>query len=92
MLSGVLSSPRAIAVNIEIMRAFVRMRQAIAINVELASRLATVEVRLEQHRMESGTTLAEHGQHIQVIFDTLKRLMEDAGPETDPPRVGFQLP
>ncbi len=92
MLSGVLSSQRAIVVNIEIMRAFVRIRQAIAINAELASRLAAVEARLEQHRIESGTTLAEHGQHIQVIFDTLHRLMEDAGSENDPPRVGFELP
>lgn len=92
MLSGVLSSPRAIAVNIEIMRAFVRIRQAIAINAEVASRLAAVEARLEQHRIESGTTLAEHEQHIQVIFETIHRLMGETGPDTDPPRVGFVLP
>jgi hypothetical protein len=92
MLSGVLSSQRAIAVNIEIMRAFVRMRQAIAINAELASRLAAVEAHLEQHRIESGTALAEHEQHIQVIFEAIHRLMDEDGPEADPPRVGFLLP
>ena len=35
MLSGVLSSPRAIAVNIEIMRAFVVLRRALALNDEI---------------------------------------------------------
>lgn len=39
MLSSVLSSPEAIAVNIEIMRFFVRLRESIVLNKELALRL-----------------------------------------------------
>jgi hypothetical protein len=39
MLSSVLRSPRAIAVNIEIMRAFVRLRQMLASHAELSRRL-----------------------------------------------------
>lgn len=97
MLSSVLGSPRAIAVNIEIMRAFVKMRQAIAVNAELAKRLALVEAKLDQHRaelgkatVETGKTLAEHEKHIRIVFETIRRLMAEDEP-TPPARVGFKL-
>ena len=98
MLSSVLGSPRAIAVNIEIMRAFVKLRQAIAVNAELAKRLAVVEARLDQHRAEfgkatseTGKTLAEHEKHIRVVFETIRRLMTEDEEPKPPPRVGFKL-
>jgi hypothetical protein len=47
MLSTVLNSPRAIAVNIEIMRAFVRLRLILASNKELARRLAALEAKTD---------------------------------------------
>ncbi len=43
MLSSVLHSPRAVQVNIEIMRAFVRLRRMLASNAELAERLESLE-------------------------------------------------
>lgn len=90
MLSGVLKSPRAVAVNVGIMRAFVKLRQAVAVNAELAKRLAVVEAKLDQHRAESGKTLAEHERHLRVVFETLRNLMaEEAAPP--PPRIGFRL-
>jgi len=99
MLSSVLSSPRAIAVNIEIMRAFVKMRQAIAVNAELAKRLAMVEAKLDQHRAEfgkgmaeTGKALAEHEKHIRIVFETIRRLMADEDDPKPPARVGFKLP
>ncbi len=49
MLSSVLNSPRAIAVNIEIMRAFVRLRELIASNKELAAKLDQLEKKLTTH-------------------------------------------
>ncbi len=48
MLSSVLSTERAVAVNIEIMRAFVRMRRVLAANKELAQRFAELETRLDK--------------------------------------------
>ena len=48
MLSGILNSPRAIQVNIEIMRAFVRLRQMLLTHAELAR-------KLEGHGKESTT-------------------------------------
>jgi hypothetical protein len=97
MLSSVLSSPRAIAVNVGIMRAFVNMRQVMAVNADLAKRLALLEAKLDQHRAESAKsgaetskTLAEHEQHIRIVFETIRQLMHQGDPKP-PARVGFRL-
>jgi hypothetical protein len=80
MLSSVLGSERAIAVNIEIMRAFVRLRDLLASNKELARRFADLERRLERK-------LATHDQAIADILDAIRQLMTPP----DPPRrpIGF---
>lgn len=98
MLSGLLSSPRAVAVNIEIMRAFVRMRQALASNPEIAKRLEAAEEALVRHRtelgqaiVEAGDAIKEHEKHIRVIFEAIRRLMiEDEGGSPEG-QVGFKL-
>jgi hypothetical protein len=61
MLSGVLTSPRAVRVNIEIMRAFIRLRQLLASHKELARKLE----ELEQH-------LKDHDEQIQTIFSAIR--------------------
>ena len=83
MLSSVLNSKRAIAVNIEIMRTFVRMRRALAQNVELARRLDDLENNV-------GTRFAEHEKQLHLVFEAIRQLMvEEGGPE--PASIGFQL-
>jgi len=98
MLSSVLNSERAIAVNIEIMRTFVKMRAAIAVNAELAKRLALVEAKLDQHRAEMGESstrtaqmLKEHENHIRVVFEAIRSLMVENENSEPPKRVGFKL-
>jgi hypothetical protein len=49
MLSSVLKSPQAIRVNIEIMRAFVRLRAMIATNKELSAKLDELERKVATH-------------------------------------------
>ncbi len=49
MLSGVLNSKRAVHVNIQIMRAFVRLRQILSVNKELAYKLDELERKIEKH-------------------------------------------
>ena len=49
MLSSVLNSPRAIQMNIAIMRAFVRLREVISSHRELAGKLKELESRIEKH-------------------------------------------
>jgi hypothetical protein len=61
MLSSVLRSPRAVRVNIEIMRAFVRLRQMLASHAELARKLDAMERKYD-------------GQ-FRVVFDALRQLM-----------------
>lgn len=61
MLSSVLRSPRAIQVNVAIMRAFVRLRQMLASNVELARKLAALE--------------SKYDAQFKVVFDAIRKLM-----------------
>ena len=81
MLSSVLNSPRAIAVNIEIMRAFVRLREMIASNKELARRLDELEAKIERK-------LCAHDQAIAGILDAIRALMHSPEP-TKKRRIGF---
>jgi len=81
MLSSVLRSPRAIAVNIEIMRAFVRLREVLAANKELAKQFAALEARIDRR-------LADQDQAIVEILQAIRELM--AAPPAGPKRkIGF---
>ncbi|HTX06680.1 MAG TPA: ORF6N domain-containing protein [Steroidobacteraceae bacterium] len=80
MLSSVLRSERAIAVNIQIMRAFVRMRELLASNRTLARRLDELEARLEKK-------LATHDQAIAAILSAIRQLMNPPAPKRRP--IGF---
>jgi len=79
MLSAVLHSPRAVQVSIEIMRAFVRMRQMIGMVGDLAQRLDELEARYDER--------------FRVVFDALRQLMAPE-PEPEPapvrPAIGFR--
>ncbi|MGH9618162.1 MAG: ORF6N domain-containing protein [Bryobacteraceae bacterium] len=77
MLSSVLSSERAILVNIAIVRTFVRLRQILAEHEELARQLD--ELRWKQE---------EQGQQIQSVFETIQHLIE-APAEESKRRIGF---
>ncbi len=74
MLSSVLKSARAIAVNIRIMRAFVRTRELLISNRELAQKLDQLEARLEKK-------LAHHDEAIAAILSAIRELMNPPAPE-----------
>ncbi len=59
MLSAVLRSPRAIAVNIEIMRAFVRLREVLATNKALARQFAALEARIDRRLADQDQAIVE---------------------------------
>ena len=69
MLSGVLNSQRAVIVNIQIMRAFVRMRNLVADNSEVRKAIMNIEKRLNVH-----------DRQIQIAFDALKTLLRPPVP------------
>jgi hypothetical protein len=76
MLSSVLSSDRAVQVNIVIMRAFVKIREIISIHKELVCKLSELERKVEKHDVE-----------IRSIFEAIRQLM--APPEPPKRRIGF---
>ena len=84
MLSSVLNSERAIEVNIAIMRAFVRMREILLTNKDLAVEIETLELKYKNHDMK----LVEYDKHISAIFEAIKQLMAPA-PVPEKPKIGF---
>jgi hypothetical protein len=76
MLSSVLHSRRAAQVNIAIMRAFVRLREMLLSNAELARKLAVLE--------------SKYDSQFKVVFDAIRQLMTP--PEKKRRHIGFQTP
>ena len=73
MLSSVLRSKRAVLVNVEIVRAFVRLRQMLSSNAELARKLAVLEGRYDRQ--------------FRVVFDAIRQLMSPPTSSARP--IGF---
>lgn len=70
MLSGLLNTPRAIAVNIEIMRAFVRLRKMISDHTELARKLNSLEKKYDKQ--------------FKAVFEAIRELMEPYDEDDEP--------
>ena len=76
MLSSVLRSRRAIAVNVQIMRAFVRMRELLMSNTALARKLDELERKYQRH-----------DDAIKAILSAIRELMIPPAPKRRP--IGF---
>jgi phage regulator Rha-like protein len=76
MLSSVLKSERAVMMNVAIMRAFVKLREYLSSNKELARKLIELEQRIEHHDEE-----------IRAIFEAIRQLMTP--PEKPKRQIGF---
>ena len=75
MLSSVLNSDRAIAVNILIMRSFVRLREMVISNKDLARKLNALEKKYDKQ--------------FAVVFDAIRQLMTPQKTKRKP--IGFRL-
>ncbi len=78
MLSSVLNSKKAIKVNIQIMRAFVKLREILSTHKELAQKLKELELKIDSH---------DH--QIQAIFDVINQLL--IPPEKPKKKIGFTI-
>ena len=74
MLSSILNSERAVKVNIEIMRAFVRLRQILVSNKDLARKLADMEKKYDEQ--------------FRVVFEAIRQLMSPDVPRKG--KIGFR--
>ena len=79
MLSSVLHSPRAVQVNVEIMRTFVRLREFMATNQDLAQRLEGLERKSQKHDLQ-----------LQEVFEAIRLLL--LPPAKLPAKIGFKSP
>lgn len=77
MLSAVLRSPTAIAVSIQIMRAFVRLREILASHADLRKRLDDLERKM-----------SEHDERLTAVFDAIRELMAEPA-EQQKTRIGY---
>ncbi|HUJ71901.1 MAG TPA: ORF6N domain-containing protein [Verrucomicrobiae bacterium] len=75
MLSSVLRSKRAIRVNVEIMRTFVRLRQLLASHADLAAKLEELEKKYDSQ--------------FKIVFDAIRQLM--SSPATPRKQIGFHI-
>lgn len=78
MPSSVLNSDRAIEVNIAIMRAFVKLREILATQKDLARKLDNIE-----------RTLGQHDDHFRVVFEAIRQLMLPPIEPVKKRRIGF---
>ena len=89
MLSSVLSSRRAVQMNILIMRTFVRLRQLLASNTALARRIEKVEATQKDH----GAVLSIVVSDIEALSQNVKREFSRLkNPPRRKTRIGFHLP
>jgi ORF6N domain len=79
MAASVLNSKRAIEMSVFVVRAFVQMRQALLVKQQIASKLAELETRLDQHDSD-----------IQQLIEAIRELMAPS-PANDR-RIGFEAP
>jgi len=75
MLSSVLRSQRAIQVNIEIMRAFVRLREILATHKDLARKLEEME--------------RKYDSQFKIVFEAIRQLMTPPPEPEKKKRIGF---
>jgi phage regulator Rha-like protein len=86
MAASVLNSPRAVQMSVFVVRAFVKMREVLAQNGQLAEKLAELERRLTER-------LDVHEKAIVHILGEIKKLMEPLPPQSEPkrPEIGFHV-
>ena len=78
MLSGILHSKKAVAVNVVIMRAFVKLREIFSFHKELAAKLKDLEHKVEKHDSD-----------IHAVFEAIRQLMKE---EEKPKKgIGFHV-
>jgi hypothetical protein len=84
MLSSVLHSDVAIAVNIEIIRVFTKMREMLSNNKDLVLKIE----QLEKNMLEQNNQVSQNTADIQTVFQALKALLHQ---KSEPrPRIGFK--
>lgn len=86
MLSSILKSKRAIQINVQIMRTFVKMREWAIENKEMGQRLAELEHYFIEHCKDDKVNQEETKRHLAKIYEAITLLMD----RTKPSKIGFK--
>ena len=86
MLSSVLNSRMAIAVNIQIIRVFTKMREMLLTHKDILVKLEQVEKKM----LQQEGRMKKYEEDIQLIFETLKKLLSTATAQKPRQRIGFK--
>ena len=81
MAASVLNTPIAVAASIQVVRAFVRLRQLLASHEELSRKLDKLEAKY-----------AEHDEKLAIVFKAIRELMKPPDLAKREGRIGFQRP
>ena len=84
MAANILNSPRAVQMSVFVVRAFIKMREALVQNKELAAQLVELERNLTDR-------LDDHEQAIVQIMGEIKKLMEPLETDSAPRELGFHV-
>ncbi len=79
MLAAILNSPVAVAASIQVVRAFVRLRQVLLSHEEFRGKLEAIEKRLE-----------DHDEKFAAVFEAIRALMNEDDEEVKRPQIGYQ--
>ena len=82
MAATVLNSLKAVEVRVDVVRAFVRLRQILASNRQLATKVEEIERRLATH----DKTLLGQGENIKTLIAVIENLL----PDTTEKQIGFR--
>ncbi len=89
MLSSVLNSEKAVAVNIQIMRIFTRIRQMLKDNTEVWKEIADIKIELTKQARSQDA----QGKNIELLFEYIDRLQEkmEAPAPSERKRIGYEI-
>ena len=88
MAATILNSPRATEVSVYVVRAFVRLREVLASNTELAKRLDDLERTTEALSMQHDSFARNTRAQLKQVFDAIRELMTPPEPQKKRP-IGF---
>lgn len=90
MAATILKSPRAVEVSVYVVRAFVRLREVLASNKELAKRLDDLEQKTEALALRHDSFARNTRGQLKQVFDAIRELMVPPEPKKRP--IGFVTP
>lgn len=90
MAANVLSSSRAIEVSVFVVRAFVRLRETLAVHKELSRKLEELEEKTEALALKHDSLAADTRSQFREVIEALRRLMASPEPARRP--IGFVTP